>query len=50
VNFAIDEFFRKHNIEIPFPQRDLRLRSASFKIERDELGITTLEEVSRDSE
>lgn len=50
VNFAIDESFRRHNIEIPFPQRDLRLRSASFKIERDELGITALEEISRDSE
>ena len=44
VNFAIDGAFRKYNIEIPFPQRDLRLRSASFKIARDESGITTLEE------
>ena len=44
VNFAIDDSFRKHNIEIPFPQRDLHLRSASFKIARDESGITTLEQ------
>jgi potassium-dependent mechanosensitive channel len=42
INFAIDASFRKHNIEIPFPQRDLRLRSASFKIDRDESGVTTL--------
>ena len=26
VNFAIERSFRKHNIEIPFPQRDVRLR------------------------
>ena len=26
INFAIDASFRKYNIEIPFPQRDLRLR------------------------
>jgi small-conductance mechanosensitive channel len=26
VNFAIDQAFRKYNIEIPFPQRDIHLR------------------------
>jgi len=26
INFAIDEAFRKYNIEIPFPQRDIRIR------------------------
>ena len=26
VNFAIERLFRQHNIEIPFPQRDVRLR------------------------
>ena len=50
VNFAIDGAFRKYNIEIPFPQRDLHLRSASFKIARDESGITTLEETNDGSD
>ncbi len=27
INFSIDEKFREHNIEIPFPQRDLHIRS-----------------------
>jgi small-conductance mechanosensitive channel len=27
LNFAIDDIFRKHSIEIPFPQRDLHIRS-----------------------
>ncbi|WP_083631172.1 mechanosensitive ion channel family protein [Labilibacter marinus] len=27
LRFAIDDGFRKHNIEIPFPQRDLHIRS-----------------------
>ncbi len=29
INFAIDREFRKHQIEIPFPQRDLHLRSTT---------------------
>lgn len=28
LNFAIDEKFRQHGIEIPFPQRDLHIRSS----------------------
>ena len=28
LNFAIDRAFREHNIQIPFPQRDLHIRSA----------------------
>lgn len=32
LNYAIDRSFRDHNIEIPFPQRDLHLRSAEAKI------------------
>ncbi len=35
VNFAIERSFRKHNIEIPFPQRDVHLRSGSFGISRE---------------
>ena len=34
VNFAIDRALRKHSIEIPFPQRDLHLRTG-FGIARD---------------
>lgn len=34
VNFAIERSFRKHNIEIPFPQRDVHLRSGSVSIEK----------------
>lgn len=36
VYFAVERAFRKHDIEIPFPQRDLHLRSGSLKITRDE--------------
>jgi small-conductance mechanosensitive channel len=28
INLAICEKFREHNIEIPFPQRDIHIRSA----------------------
>ena len=27
INFAIDKAFRENNVEIPFPQRDLHIRS-----------------------
>ena len=33
LHFAIDEMFREHDIEIPFPQRDLHLRSISPGVE-----------------
>ena len=29
INFAIDEAFRQHGIEIPFPQRDVHIREKS---------------------
>lgn len=35
VNFAIDRVFRERNIEIPFPQRDVRLRTAPISINED---------------
>jgi potassium efflux system protein len=35
VNFAIDRVFRERNIEIPFPQRDVRLHTAPIKINED---------------
>lgn len=32
INFAIEKAFRENNVEIPFPQRDLHLRSVSGDI------------------
>jgi small-conductance mechanosensitive channel len=32
LNFAIERKFREHQIEIPFPQRDLNLRSGNFTL------------------
>ncbi len=32
LNFAIDKAFRKADIEIPFPQRDLHVRSWSSEL------------------
>jgi potassium efflux system protein len=40
VNFAIDRSFRKYDIEIPFPQRDLHLRSGTFRGAGVESGVT----------
>jgi small-conductance mechanosensitive channel len=50
INFAIDAAFRKYNIEIPFPQRDVRLRSAPFRISPDESEITNFEETTEGSD
>ena len=33
LNFAIEEKFREAGIEIPFPQRDLHIRSGNLKAE-----------------
>jgi small-conductance mechanosensitive channel len=35
VNFAIWDLFREHNIEFPFPQRDIHIRSGSIEMPRD---------------
>lgn len=35
INFAIDKAFREANIEIPFPQRDINIRSNHTMIEQD---------------
>lgn len=32
VNFAVERVFRKYDIEIPFPQRDLHLRGGALRI------------------
>ncbi|HSE97003.1 MAG TPA: mechanosensitive ion channel domain-containing protein [Blastocatellia bacterium] len=35
LNYEIDRLFRENNIQIPFPQRDLHLRTGSIQIARD---------------
>ena len=32
LRFAIDQAFREHNIEIPFPQRDINIKT-DIKVE-----------------
>jgi small-conductance mechanosensitive channel len=34
INFAIHEKFRQHQIEIPYPQLDLRLRGGSLEVKQ----------------
>ncbi len=40
LNFAIEQKFREAGIELPFPQRDLHIRSGVLKVEGVELGTT----------
>ncbi len=35
LNFAIDAAFRKHGVQIPFPQRDLHIRSSEVSLGRE---------------
>ncbi len=35
LNFAIHEIFKAHQVEIPFPQRDLRIRSGGVEPQND---------------
>ena len=39
LNFAIWEKFRANNVEIPFPQTDLHIRSGKLKVENGELAF-----------
>jgi potassium efflux system protein len=41
LHFAIDKAFREQQVEIPFPQRDLHLRSIDPKVSLDRTSITT---------
>ena len=34
INFAIDAKFREYDIEIPFPQRDLHVRSGAIEVKQ----------------
>src|SRR3989454_7573050 len=40
LNFAIEHKFREAGIELPFPQRDLHIRSGVLKVEGAEFGTT----------
>ncbi len=40
MNFAIDRVFRECNIEIPFPQHELRVRSDSSKNDGNASAVT----------
>jgi small-conductance mechanosensitive channel len=50
LNFAILKKFRENNIEIPFPQTDLHIRSGELKLRRNSLSIgDEVESVSENS-
>src|SRR5438876_2560712 len=40
LNFAIEQKFREAGIELPFPQRDLHIRSGVLKVQGADLGTT----------
>ena len=40
LNFAIWEKFRANDIEIPFPQTDLHIRSGQLELKRNKIKIT----------
>lgn len=44
LNFAIWEKFRANNVEIPFPQTDLHIRSGKLKVENGEIAFSGEEE------
>jgi small-conductance mechanosensitive channel len=45
LNFAIDKIFRENNIEIPFPQRDLHIRSGK-PVEKEFTTLTSKDETA----
>jgi small-conductance mechanosensitive channel len=45
MNFAIDKIFRENNIEIPFPQRDLHIRSGK-PIEKEFTTLTSKDQAA----
>jgi small-conductance mechanosensitive channel len=49
LNFAIVEKFREAEIELPFPQRDLYIRSGTLKVENATEQETTKRRESADA-
>jgi small-conductance mechanosensitive channel len=49
LNFAIVEKFREAEIELPFPQRDLYIRSGTLKVENVTERETTKRRESADA-
>lgn len=43
INYEIERLFREQEIEIPFPQRDLRLRSGSIEIAQNGASLKVVE-------
>ena len=50
LNFAIWEKFRAGNVEIPFPQTDLHIRSGKLKVENGEIAFAESDETEENSE
>jgi small-conductance mechanosensitive channel len=49
LNFAIWEKFRANNVEIPFPQTDLHIRSGKLKVENGEIAFTDEENTENET-
>ena len=48
LNFAIWEKFRVNNIEIPFPQTDLHIKSGKLEVENDTIKVSDEDDFSDD--
>jgi small-conductance mechanosensitive channel len=49
LNFAIWEKFRANNVEIPFPQTDLHIRSGKLKVENGEIAFAAEDEETEEN-
>jgi potassium efflux system protein len=50
INYEIERLFREQEIEIPFPQRDLRLRSGSIEISQNGSSLKLVEAAETEAE
>jgi small-conductance mechanosensitive channel len=50
INYQIDKLFREYEIEIPFPQRDLRLRSGSVRFAQNGSDLKAIEAFTDETE